>query len=83
MECAYAASGEEVLNFFHVDEQRGLSEKEVTDAQQKYGKNCKQLSRGRKGGGCADTGAALQPYRKNLRRRCGSSSSNSLKISSS
>jgi len=43
MERAYASSGEEVLNFFHVDEHRGLSEKEVADAQKKYGKNCMEL----------------------------------------
>lgn len=94
MERAYATSGEEVLNFFHVDEQRGLSEKEVTDAQIKYGKNCKELLLQRKGvvvvfvmllvvAVALILVPSCQPYQKNLLRRYGSSCSNSLKISSS
>lgn len=39
MERAYAASGEEVLNFFQVDEHQGLSAEQVAAAKAKYGKN--------------------------------------------
>ena len=46
MERAYVATGEEVLHFFRVDEQRGLSAEAVTAARAKHGKNGKIISRG-------------------------------------
>jgi hypothetical protein len=39
MERAYAASREEVLGFFQVEEHQGLSAEQVQAAREKYGKN--------------------------------------------
>jgi len=46
MERAYVVTGEEVLHFFQVDEQKGLSAEAVTAARTKHGKNGKIISRG-------------------------------------
>lgn len=39
MDRAYAASKEEVLQHFHVDPEKGLSQKQINDARSKYGTN--------------------------------------------
>lgn len=89
MERAYAATGEDVLCFFNVDDQTGLGASEVTTAQAKYGKNCELPTF------CRDTVRfsgpmvmdrvadviSLQPYQKSLPHRYGSLSSSSSRTS--
>jgi hypothetical protein len=46
MERAYVATGEEVLHFFQVVKDQGLSAAEVAAARKKYGKNGKSYCGG-------------------------------------